>query len=157
MSSAVLSFCTGEKMDPIKERQKTYECCPLKGAFTITARHSYNILRNHCVGISIRFRAQTEESVAESTRNRFDYQIWQIGSRKTVYWPCVWLSKCPPWPSTQHDVLLYFVSWNVIPKILWHDKKELEILVAEHGRRLGRHALSNKSILTRRCTKPLLS
>ena len=79
-------------MDPINERHKTYKCCPLKAAFMITARHSYNILRSHCAGINIRFRAQANESVAESTRHRFDYPIWQISLGKSQLGPFLWPS-----------------------------------------------------------------
>ena len=32
------------------------------------------------------FRAQANEIVAENTRNRFDYQIWQTGLRNKIYW-----------------------------------------------------------------------
>ena len=59
-----------------------YERCPLlKATFTIMAEEFYNILRYHYIGISTHFRGQTNEIVAENTRNRFDSHICQIDLR----------------------------------------------------------------------------
>lgn len=67
-------------MDPINERYRTYECCPLEAIFTyVTTRHSYDILSNYNVGISVHFRGKANKHVAEHTINWVDYQIWQIG------------------------------------------------------------------------------